>query len=63
MAKTLISNSNPCSIADIFDLAPASLLAEVLTTTEVMGKPPKSELTMFPIPCAFNSTLVSVYRF
>ena len=47
-------------MVDILDLAPALLLAEERTTTDVMGKPPKRELTIFPIPWAFNSTLVSV---
>ena len=35
----------------------------VLTTTDVIGKPPISELKILPIPCAFNSTLVLVYLF
>ena len=63
IANTLISNKKPWMIVDIFDLAPALLFAEVLTTTEVMGKPPSNELIKLPIPCAFNSTLVSVYLF
>src|SRR5690554_6687597 len=50
-------------MADILDLAPAVMLAEDLTTTEVMGKPPKAPLIMLPIPWAFNSTLVLTKRF
>ena len=50
-------------MADILDFAPALLFADVLTTTDVIGKPPKSELNILPMPCAFNSTLVSVYLF
>ena len=47
-------------IVDIFDFAPELLFADVLTITEVNGSPPNKELNIFPIPCAFNSTLVSV---
>ena len=36
------------------------MFAEERTTTDVIGKPPNNPLTMFPIPCAFNSRLVSV---
>ena len=50
-------------MADIFDFAPAVLLAEVLTTTEVIGNPPNKELTIFPNPWALSSTFVSVYLF
>src|SRR5690554_6972142 len=50
-------------MADILDLAPAVMLAEDLTTTEVIGKPPKTPLIMLPIPWAFNSTLVFTKRF
>src|SRR5690554_3357457 len=50
-------------MAAIFDFAPALILAEVLTTTEVMASPPKRPLIMLPIPCAFNSVLVLVKRF
>ena len=60
IVTTLISKSIPWIMVDILDLAPALLFAEERTTTEVIGKPPNRELMMFPNPCAFNSTLVSV---
>src|SRR5690606_20672222 len=50
-------------MADILDFAPALILAEDLTTTDVIGNPPNAPLIRFPIPCAFNSTLVSTKRF
>ena len=42
-------------MADIFDLAPAFALAEVLTITDVIGNPPIIPLKKFPIPWANNS--------
>ena len=58
---TMLNNKRtPCIMADILDFAPALLFAEVRTTTDVIGKPPKSELIIFPMPWAFSSTLVSV---
>lgn len=37
-------------MVDIFDLAPEDILAEVLTTTEVSGKPPIRPDTILPTP-------------
>ena len=42
------------------EVAPAFALAELLTTTDVIGNPPMKELMRLPIPWAFNSKLVSV---
>ena len=47
-------------IAEAFEVAPALAFAELRTTTDVMGKPPIKPLSILPIPCAFNSKLVSV---
>ena len=47
-------------MADIFVLAPELIFADVLTITEVTGKPPSKPDTMLPTPCAFNSLLVGV---
>ena len=66
MVGTNITHSNiidPCRIVDIFDLAPAEIFAEVLTTTDVSGKPPIIPDTILPIPCAFSSLLVGVTLF
>ena len=52
---TATSNNRPWKIADILDLAPASMLAEPLTITAVIGKPPIKPEIMLPTPCAFNS--------
>ena len=60
MVKAHINKSNPWITADILLVAPALAFAEVLTTTEVIGKPPIIEENRFPKPCAFNSKLVSV---
>src|SRR5690606_20453698 len=50
MDKAHIKSRQPWTTVDNFDLAPADILAVDLTTTVVMGKPPKRPLTMFPIP-------------
>src|SRR5690606_39392022 len=50
-------------MADNFDLAPALALAEDLTTTDVIGRPPRTPLIILPIPWALNSTLVLTKRF
>ena len=47
-------------MAETFEVAPAFAFAELLTTTDVIGNPPITELKIFPIPCALNSRLVSV---
>jgi hypothetical protein len=49
-------------IADILDFAPAALLADVRTTTDVIGKPPINALIYYQF-CALSSILVSVYLF
>ena len=60
MEKAGTKNNKPWTLAEILLVAPALAFAEVLTTTEVIGKPPIKEETKLPIPCAFNSKLVSV---
>ena len=62
IAKTHTSNKTPWITADSLCVAPALALADERTTTEVMGRPPMSELTMLPAPCERNSRLVSVMR-
>src|SRR5690606_5565061 len=57
---TEINNKNPCRIVDNFDLPPDCTLAELLTITCVIGKPPINPEIMFPVPCANNSLLVGV---
>ena len=47
-------------MVDSLDVAPAFALAELLTTTDVIGSPPIKELIRLPIPCALSSRLVSV---
>src|SRR6188474_387194 len=42
-------------IVESFDLAPALILADVLTITDVMGRPPIKPAKIFPIPWALNS--------
>src|SRR5690606_23272060 len=63
MDATQINRSRPWIIADIFDFAPALALAEDLTTTDVIGRPPRTPLIMLPIPCALSSTFVLTKRF
>src|SRR5690606_29882830 len=60
---TQINRSRPWIMADNFDLAPALALAEDLTTTDVIGRPPRTPLIILPIPWALNSTLVLTKRF
>src|SRR5690606_32007982 len=60
--STQTNNKTPCIIADDLDVAPAFALAELRTTTDVIGKPPINELSKLPIPCALSSKLVSVIR-
>ena len=45
---------------EILCVAPAFALAEERTITAVIGKPPISEETKFPTPCARSSWFVSV---
>ena len=54
------NNNKPWNIAAILVLPPAFTLAELLTITDVIGKPPKKPLIMFPVPCATNSLFVGV---
>src|SRR5688572_29892038 len=60
---TATNNTVPCTIADNLVLAPAFILAVVLTITEVIGSPPSKPAKIFPTPCAFNSTLALEYLF
>src|SRR5690242_13183684 len=50
-------------IVDAFDFACAFTLAELLTITLVIGKPPIRPEAMLPIPCANNSRLGEVALF
>lgn len=61
MAPT--KSNMPCTIVDSLDLAPAFMLAEDRTITEVIGIPPISPLIILPVPCASNSLLLSVNLF
>src|SRR5688500_6743836 len=63
MLTTATSRNTPCAIADSFDFAPAATLADVLTITDVIGKPPTRPDNILPIPCAFNSVLALEYLF
>ena len=45
-------------IVDNFDFAPELIFAELLTITEVTGRPPKNPQAILPIPCANNSLFV-----
>ena len=45
---TDINKNNPWMIADIFDLPPDCILAELLTFTCVIGKPPIIPEITFP---------------
>ncbi len=55
MVTTVSNRNTPCAIDDNLVLAPAFTFAEVLTITEVIGKPPINPERILPIPCAFNS--------
>src|SRR5688572_9273666 len=50
-------------MAETLVLAPALMLAVVLTITEVMGRPPSNPDKKLPTPCAFNSTFALEYLF
>ena len=49
-------------MAESFVLASASALAELLTMTAVIGKPPRIPLKKLPVPCAINSLFCGVMR-
>ena len=55
IVTTATNKKVPCAIADNFVLAPAFILAVVLTITDVIGKPPINPESILPMPCAFNS--------
>src|SRR5262245_20534291 len=55
--RTASNSQMPCVNDDSRVRAPASALAELLTMTAVMGKPPARPLTKLPAPCATNSLL------
>ena len=62
--KTIAMNiKNPWTMVESFDCPPELIFAELRTITWVIGNPPKNPLTIFPIPCAFNSWLVGVENF
>ncbi len=61
---TTATNKNmPWAIAESLVLAPAFTLAEVLTITEVIGRPPIKPEIRLPIPCACNSLFALEYLF
>ncbi len=49
-------------MVDFLDVAPACMFAEVLTITDVNGKPPINPETIFPMPWALSSLFVGVTR-
>ena len=50
-------------MVDCLVFPPALTFAELLTMTEVSGRPPISPEIILPKPCAFNSLLVGVTLF
>ena len=47
-----------CMMTESFDLAPELIFAELLTMTDVNGKPPINPVVKFPTPCAISSLFV-----
>src|ERR1043165_6716364 len=60
---TQINISKPCMIVEVLVFACAFILAELLTITLVIGKPPIKPEAILPIPCANNSRLGEVALF
>ena len=60
ISNTESNKNTPCMKAETLVFAPASILAEPLTTTAVMGIAPKSPHRKLPIPCAINSRFTGV---
>ena len=49
-------------MVDNFVAAPALILTELLTITDVIGMPPTKPEKIFPIPCATNSLFGDAFR-
>ncbi len=59
--STAISIKSPWITADSFVFAPAWRFTELLTITEVIGKPQRNHDIIFPIPCEISSRFIGVW--